>query len=145
MIFNGNQITEYMDGTTELDGTLVKGTIFNKEFNRLYDNVNWLFEMLNARNLVYNYNFKLYSNREEEINNWYDYNHPDGYVYVDDGSDGKIGYDDVNKCCKIQTSSDGVGTRVFKQSLHEFVDWEDMLKGQTVTVKVVLRSSNASG
>lgn len=42
MGFNGNKITEYKDGRDSQTGTLARGSTFNNEFNRLYDNDNYL-------------------------------------------------------------------------------------------------------
>jgi len=40
--FNGNKITEFKDGNTPSTGTLARGSFFNNEFNRLYEDVNFL-------------------------------------------------------------------------------------------------------
>lgn len=96
------------------------------------------------QNLIYNYDFRYFSNQLSTISSWYDYLHPDGWVYTDPGTDGKIGYDTGNGCCKIQTSSDGSGARVFKQALHEFVNWGNLLKGATVTLKAFVKGGNAT-
>ena len=182
MPFNGTQITEYKDGRDSQTGTLARGSTFNNEFNRLYDNDNYLkaaleeLEGLSAdapaalntlkkiaaalgndpafaanynnriyaasqRNLVYNYDFRYFSNQASVIAAWYDYMHPDGYIYSDNGTDGKIGYDTTLKCCKIMTSTDGSGMRVFKQALHEFVNWRETLRGSTVTLKAFIKGN----
>jgi hypothetical protein len=213
MGFNGNQITEYKDGRDSSSGTLARGSTFNNEFNRLYENDNFLKgeidklggasidvdaslaansdskipsqkatkayvdgrisslvdgapEALNTlnelaaalnddgsivntllgkiyssqqKNLVYNHDFRLFSNQASTISSWYNYLHPDGWVFTDSGTDGKIGYDSSSGCCKIQTSSDGTGSRILKQRLHEFVNWGALLKGATVTLKAFIK------
>lgn len=42
MDFIGEKTREWKDGRTEADGTRALGSLFNAEFNRLYDNCNWL-------------------------------------------------------------------------------------------------------
>ena len=42
MPFNGNKITEYKDGRSAQSGTPARGSTFNNEFDRLYDNDNYL-------------------------------------------------------------------------------------------------------
>lgn len=109
------------------------------------DTLNTLNELAAApQNLVYNYDFRYYSNQLSTIASWYSYKHPDGWVYTDSGTDGKIGYDTASECCKFQTSSDGIGTRSFKQALHEFVNWKKLLQGKTVTLKAFLKGANAT-
>jgi hypothetical protein len=180
MPFNGTQITEYKDGRDSQTGTLARGSTFNNEFKRLYDNDNYLKSEIESltgltenapvslntltklaaalgndpnfaanynnriyaasqRNLVYNYDFRYFSNQESNITTWYDYNHPDGWIYGDNGTDGKVGYDTTLKCCKIMTSTDGSGMRIFKQALHEFVNWREVLRGATVTLKAFVK------
>ena len=94
-------------------------------------------------NLVYNYDFRYFSNQQTSISAWYDYLHPDGYQYIDTGSDGRVGYDTSIGCCKILTSSNGSGTRIFRQALHEFVNWRNTLKGATVTLCAFVKGGNA--
>lgn len=49
MEFNGEKTREWKDGRSEADGTRALGSLFNAEFNRLYDNVNWLKKEIEAR------------------------------------------------------------------------------------------------
>ena len=98
-------------------------------------------EIFTAKNLVYNYDFRYFSNQASVISAWYDYMHPDGYIYSDNGTDGKTGYDTALKCCKIMTSTNGSGTRIFKQALHEFVNWRETLRGSTVTLKALVKGN----
>lgn len=215
--FNGIKITEYKDGRDAASGTLARGSTFNNEFNRLYENDNYLkdeidklggasldpdgaftensdlkvptqravktyvdseisdliagapsaldtlkeladalnndaelattllsrVESSQQQNLVYNNDFRYFSNQSGVISSWYDYKHPDGWVYDDNGSDGKIGYDTNLECCKFQTSSDGSGARNFKQSLHEFVNWKKLLLNKKITLKAFVKGANA--
>lgn len=96
------------------------------------------------QNLVYNSDFRYFSNRLSPIASWYSYKHPDGWVYADSGTDGKIGWDTDLSCCKFQTSSDGSGARAFSQALHEFVNWKNLLLGKTVTLKAFVKGANAT-
>lgn len=93
------------------------------------------------KNLVYNGDFFLFSNRNLSISTFDDYNHPDGWVYTDDGSDAQIGYDSANFNCKVVTSSDGT-SMTLTQGIHEFLRWEDVLKSQYVTGKFEIKGSS---
>ncbi len=101
-------------------------------------------EASEQQNLVYNYDFRYFSNQRSTIESWYSYKHPDGWVFTDSGTDGEIGYDTVSECCKFQTSSDGAGTRSLRQALHEFVNWKKLLQGKTVTLKAMVKGANAT-
>ncbi len=90
------------------------------------------------RNLVSNGEFKYYSSKTG-ITNWYDYGIPDEWAYTDGGSDGKIGYDTTNLCCKIQSSSDGTSNRIFKQTLSGFFNWAKYLSGSDFTLKFLVK------
>lgn len=96
------------------------------------------------KNLVYNYDFRYYSNQLSTISYWYNYLHPDGWVFTDSGTDELVGYDTTAGCCKIQTSSNGSGTRSFSQALHEFVNWGALLKGSTVILKAFVKGTGAT-
>ena len=50
------------------------------------------------QNLVYNYDFRYFSNQLATIASWYSYKHPDGWVFTDSGTDGKIGYNTSSEC-----------------------------------------------
>lgn len=91
---------------------------------------------LGQRNLVYNYNFKYFSNRNNE-----DYGVPDGWVYTDKGKDGYIKFDATTQEV-ILIKSDGNETMTFTQALHEFPRWQEMLCGEIVTGKVELSTEN---
>lgn len=127
---------ELQEGGLSIGSFIQKSTSQPYQFS-IYQTQNR--RVLVRNNLVYNYDFRFFSNQNGAITNWYDFKHPDGWIYTDNGTDGKIGYDEENRCCKIVTSSDGSGARVFKQSLHEFVNWKDALRGSTVTVKLYIR------
>ena len=94
-------------------------------------------ELTQQNNLVYNYNFLYYSNQEQNAKNWYDYNYPDGWVYVDGGSGAEIGYTADLNCCTILKSSDN-SLMSFKQVLSEFPRWRDTLKGRQISAKIHL-------
>jgi|GEM_PF-625264 len=91
---------------------------------------------LQQRNLVYNFDFKYFSNQVangDVIN----YGIPDGWMYEDNGSNGTINFDDTTKQCVIKKSG-GNEYMTFSQALHEFPRWKQMLLGQRVTCKVVM-------
>lgn len=94
---------------------------------------------MQQRNLVYNGDFRYFSNQMPngaEI----EYGVPDGWIHMDSGQNGKIGFDPSTNECVITKSSDN-SLMTFKQNLHEFPRWEAMLLGQQVTGKVVLTTS----
>ena len=92
------------------------------------------------QDLTYNGDFIKYANKTG-TSNWYDYQHPDGWIYSDDGSDGKIGYDATEECCKIVTSSDGTSMSM-KQGLHEFLRWQKTLRGKQVSATLRIKASS---
>ena len=94
---------------------------------------------LQQRNLVYNYNFELFSN-QTLTGVPVQYGTPDGWIYSDSGSNGTINYNSNSGTCQIVTSSND-GIMVFGQSLHEFPRWQQVLPGTTVTAKVVLNAN----
>ena len=132
-VYNGN--AGVMTGADKKVLDDISGTVFNVEA-KIYAS--------EQQNLVYNYDFRYFSNQLATISSWYSYLHPDGWVYSDSGTDGKIGYESILECCKIQTSSDGSGVRSFKQALHEFVNWGNLLKGSSVTLKAFVKGSNVT-
>lgn len=87
------------------------------------------------RNLVYNSSFFYYSNQVCEDDNKITYNHPDGWIYKDEGSDGKIGFNAKNESCYIKKSS-GDQLMIFSQMISEFPRWESTLLGQKVSAGV---------
>ncbi len=91
---------------------------------------------LQQRNLVYNYDFRYFSN--QIINGSpANYGIPDGWCYDDKGTNGSINFDTINERCIIKKSSDS-SLMTFKQALHEFPRWKKMLLEKIITVKVVL-------
>jgi len=94
------------------------------------------------KNLVYNGAFRWFNNKSG-IANWYDYKHPDGWTFADNGSDGKIGWNGTDEYCKIITSSDG-SSMSFKQALHEFPRWQTRLKAKKVTVKIHIKGPSTT-
>ncbi|MGS2738665.1 hypothetical protein [Sinomicrobium sp. M5D2P17] len=93
---------------------------------------------LQQRNLVYNHDFRYFSNRK--INgSTTEYGIPDGWQYRDNGSNGTINFDSTTKQCVIQKSG-GSELMEFKQALHEFPRWQQILSGETVTAGVILNT-----
>ncbi len=89
---------------------------------------------VNQKNLVYNHDFRYFSNAEGEGANR-NYGVPDGYQYQDSGGTGNIGFEEDQLV--ITTSNDGA-KMVFKQALHEFPRWQQVLRNQTVTACIHL-------
>ncbi len=133
------QINNLIDGAPEALNTLSELSAALNNDAELATTLLSKIEASGQQNLVYNHDFRLFSNQSGAISSWYDYQHPDGWIFSDNGTDGKVGYDTVLECCKIQTSSDGSGSRILKQSLHEFVNWKNLLLGKTVTLKAFVK------
>lgn len=100
----------------------------------------WI-QSLQQRNLVYNHDFRYFSNQTTE-SSVVVYNHPDGWMYADPGPGGQIGLEAPN--CRITTSSDDTSKMTFSQALHEFPRWKSVLLGKTVSAKVCLSISSGS-
>ncbi len=92
------------------------------------------------RNLVYNCEFTRYAN-QTGTSNWYDYQHPDGWIFTCDGTTPQIGYDSTEEACRILTPADAT-SMVFSQALHEFPRWQTKLRGKRVTVSVLIKGSS---
>lgn len=89
---------------------------------------------LGQLNLVYNYDFRYFSNQDGT-----NYGTPDGWVYTDSGTNGSINFDPSSNQCII-TKSEGTESMTFTQALHEFPRWQQMLLGETVTGKIKLNT-----
>lgn len=105
----------------------------NQQRNAIVDN--YLFA-LQQRNLVYNYDFRYFSNRvvNGSITN---YGIPDGWEYTDDGTNGSIDFDAASHQLVIKKSG-GSETMTFSQALQEFPRWQQMLLNENIAVKVSL-------
>lgn len=101
-----------------------------------------LLNALQQKNLVYNYNFLYFSNKTTASSGAVDYQHPDGWVYKDSGSGAQISA--YEQHCKIVTSNDSSSAMTFRQSLHEFPRWEQVLLGQHVSARAVMTMSKNS-
>ena len=91
---------------------------------------------LGQNNLVYNDDFRYFSNQTSK-NGALIYGIPDGWLYNDNGSNGKISFDSNSGqlvILKSQTSDE----MTFKQALHEFPRWKQMLPGKTASAQIVL-------
>ncbi|WP_375560890.1 hypothetical protein ACE193_24860 [Bernardetia sp. OM2101] len=89
---------------------------------------------LQQKNLVYNGDFLLFSNKQIEDNKIKAYNHPDGWIYQNEGKGANIELQ--NNSCVITVNSVSENYMIFKQQVNEFPRWEDYLKGKTVTAKI---------
>lgn len=113
----------------------------NANIDEKSDLVNLLYSM-RQKNLVYNYDFLYFSNKNEQATPVI-YNHPDGWIYTNDNQSASIGFDQQNGCCVIKTGP-GTNQMIFSQALHEFPDWERKLKGQTITAIAHMNLSGSS-
>lgn len=95
------------------------------------DSIEDILFAMQQQNLVYNYNFLLYSNRSIE-NTVLIYNHPDGWIYKDSGANAEIGFDEGTNSCLIQKSTDN-SKMTFSQFINEFPRWKDMMSGEKIT------------
>ena len=90
-------------------------------------------------NLVYNYDFRYYSNQIQN-GNVIEYGVPDGWVYSDSGVQGKISFDPAtNECILVKSEDDSLLS--FTQNIQEFPRWKSMLLGMKITAKVILNIS----
>jgi len=90
---------------------------------------------IQQQNLVYNSDFRYFSNKEGA-----EYGTPDGWLYKDAGSGGSIGFDsETNQCVLIKSGGDSLMS--FEQHLQEFPRWKDLLLGQRITAKARLSLS----
>ncbi|MCT4581465.1 MAG: hypothetical protein N4A35_08620 [Flavobacteriales bacterium] len=96
---------------------------------------------MQQHNLVYNYNFLYYSNKDS--NDIVGYNHPDGWLYQDKGANAEIGFDEGTGSCLIQKSSDDT-MMTFKQVISEFPRWEAKLLGQKVSTCFVVQNPSSA-
>lgn len=94
------------------------------------------------KNLVYNGIFRWFNNKIGTVN-WYDYGTPDGWIFVDNGSDKKIGWNSTDEYCKIITSSDG-NSMSFQQSIYDFPRWQTKLKTKKVTFKIHIKGPSTT-
>src|SRR5688572_23364938 len=92
----------------------------NQNFMETFD-INEHLYALQQRNLVYNHDFRYFNNKTES-----GYGTPDGWYYDDKGANGSITFDKSTECCTIKKSG-GTGLMTFKQALHEFPRWKQML------------------
>lgn len=92
---------------------------------------------LQQRNLVYNYDFRYFSNQVE-----FNYGTPDGWCYEDKGANGSINFDKSTESCIIKKSGDS-SLMTFKQALHEFPRWNQMLLDEMISAKVIMNLSIA--
>lgn len=97
-----------------------------------------LFIVAQQRNLVYNYDFRYFSNRviNGEVTK---YGIPDGWTFYDDDKNSIVDFNEELCCLAIQKGSkDGVMS--FSQNIHEFPRWEEMLKGNIISARVEFES-----
>lgn len=102
------------------------------------DSIEDILYAMQQNNLVYNHNFKLYSNKSIE-NTVLVYNHPDGWIYKDPGASGEIGFDESTDSCLIQKSTDN-SEMTFSQFINEFPRWKDMVSGKKITASVIIEN-----
>jgi hypothetical protein len=111
-------------------------TVMGNQEKKEASEVDILLYALQQRNLVYNYDFRYFSNQVAN-GSVIEYNTPDGWQHKDTGTNGTIGFDEVNKTCVIKKSG-GNEEMTFTQALHEFPRWKQMLLGKTITGKVIM-------
>lgn len=94
---------------------------------------------MQQRNLVYNGDFRYYSN-QVLAGGYITYNCPDGWVFTNAGSFGMVGFDTATNTCYINTGG-GDKTTTFQQALHEFPRWQQTLRGNYVAASVIMTVS----
>lgn len=85
------------------------------------------------RNLVYNHDFRYFSNSGHGK-----VNVPDGWTYADPGPNGSIGPAPSGAALLVVTSNDSSSTMQLQQALHEFPRWHETLNGRRVSGRVHL-------
>jgi hypothetical protein len=109
-----------------------------RQTNSLTNVPAWLY-VLQQRNLVYNYDFTLFSNQETN-GGTFEYGHPDGWMYTEKGTNGSIGFNTLSNTCKILTANTQTAMS-FAQALHEFPRAEVYLQGELVSACMELSVS----
>jgi len=99
--------------------------------NNNLPNIDTLFYALAQRNLVYNSDFRYFSNADPTTSG-----SPDGWQYNDDGAAGSIEL--KNQTLQILTSNDDKSMMTFCQAVSEFPRWEQAIQNQKVTATVDL-------
>lgn len=84
------------------------------------------------RNLVYNHDFRYFSHAKYNVEP-IEYGVPDGWIYEDDGPGGSIGPNNDQTALEIKTSNNDSSRMTFRQALHEFPRWREMLCGKQVS------------
>jgi hypothetical protein len=97
---------------------------------------------IQQQNLVYNYNFLYYSNKEV-VDSLMTFNHPDGWMYQDSGANGEVSFDDSTKSCLIQKSTDD-STMTFSQVISEFPRWNETVPGKKVSANAVIQNPSSA-
>lgn len=93
---------------------------------------NYLYMTGALRNLVYNHDFRYFSHAKYNVVP-VDYGSPDGWIYDDDGPGGSIALNQEQTALEIKTSNDDTSMMTFRQALHEFPRWREMLCGEQVS------------
>lgn len=89
------------------------------------------------RNLVYNFDFKYFSNQIVDSGSII-YNHPDGWVYSNEGKDAQISSSDNS--CRIVVNTSG-NEMSLKQALHEFPRYENYLQDKSISLQAEVELS----
>ncbi|TPN85144.1 hypothetical protein [Aquimarina algicola] len=97
---------------------------------------------IQQRNLVYNYNFLYYSNKTGDSP--LEFQHPDGWIYNDQGNDGEIGFDANMNACLIKKSKDD-SLMTLSQMIHEFPRWKDLLINQQISASAIIQNHITPG
>ena len=87
---------------------------------------------LQQKNLVYNYDFLYFSNRDNSL-----YNHPDGWIYENSSPNSEINFDERTGSCIIQKGKRN-DPMSFKQYIDEFPRARSVISGQKISAKAVI-------
>lgn len=94
---------------------------------------------MQQRNLVYNGDFRYYSN-QVLTGGLVTYNCPDGWVFSNPGSFASVGFDVASNSCFINTGGSSQ-TVSLHQAIHEFPRWQQTLPGSYVSATVIMNVS----
>jgi microcystin-dependent protein len=106
------------------------------------DSIDDMLFAIQQQNLVYNYNFLYYSNKET-VASLVTLNHPDGWMYEDSGANGEVSFDEGTMSCLIQKSSDD-SIMTFTQVISEFPRWQETVPGKKVSALAVIQNPSSA-
>ncbi len=109
----------------------------NDEKSIIFQDVNQLIYSSFQKNLVYNYNFKYFSNKRSEN----EFGIPDAWIFSNGNEKNGINFDTKTNSVILE-KKDNKDLLFFRQAIHEFPRWEELLINKIVTANVFLEIIN---